>query len=285
MVDHLGATLARGIRLEQRALGGDGREPLVPEGDRQVGQPREVAGEGAGRLRPRPLAAVHVARQPEHQPADPPRRGEREQRGGVGARTSCAGSSRAARRCAGRCRRPRRRWCGCRGRAPSAPGPAAAPRRRRRRRRGRSRSRPSPASRPAASIAASAAGVAGVLAARLGEDRRRLVAAAEHAERADQPRPVRGRAALGRQPLARAAPTMPSIIACRSSGVICRGRVDVGGVRARRRPPAAADPASRAASATPGLRGRRSRARPAGPRRRAATRCGRRGPAGRPAAA
>ena len=69
----------------QRPLGGDGREPLVPEGDRQLGEAGEVAGEGAGRLRPRALAAVHVLRQPEHQPADRPRFGEPEERGGVGA--------------------------------------------------------------------------------------------------------------------------------------------------------------------------------------------------------
>ena len=71
VVDDLGPAAARGVGLEQRAFGRDGRQPLVPEADRQVGQAREVAGEGAGRLAARTLGAVHVARQAQDRAADP----------------------------------------------------------------------------------------------------------------------------------------------------------------------------------------------------------------------
>ena len=52
---------------DQVALDRGGGQPLVPERDRKLGQAREVAREGAGRLRARPLAAVHVDRQAEHE--------------------------------------------------------------------------------------------------------------------------------------------------------------------------------------------------------------------------
>ena len=62
LINHLGAAFAGGICLQQGAFGGDGGQPLVPIGDRQFGQAREVAGEGAGGLGARALGAVHVAR-------------------------------------------------------------------------------------------------------------------------------------------------------------------------------------------------------------------------------
>ena len=46
----LGAALARGVGLDQVALDGGGRQPLVPEGHGHRDMGGEVAGEGAGRL-------------------------------------------------------------------------------------------------------------------------------------------------------------------------------------------------------------------------------------------
>ncbi len=79
-VDLFRALLARQVGFEHGALGGGGGKPLVPEHDREVGQRREVAEEGARRLRARPLGAVHVDRQAEDQPADLLLRAERQQR-------------------------------------------------------------------------------------------------------------------------------------------------------------------------------------------------------------
>ena len=256
MVDHLGAAPARGVGLEQRPLGGDGREPLVPEGDRQLGQPREVAGEGAGRLRARPFAAVHVARQPEHEPADPPPRRRARAAPRRRRRTSCAGSSAAARRSAApvsdtatpMVRVPRSSPISARpggsaaAKAAQVVGDATG-------------HGPSPASRAAASIAASPAGVAGMHRARLGQDRRRLVAPAEHAERADQLRPVLRRAALGGEPLAtagrpcpRSSPAAPPAAASAAASMSAASGPGAGSAGGGR-------PASRAASASPARAG------------------------------
>src|SRR5215510_14661187 len=67
LVDHLGALLAARIGLDQDALDRDGREPLVPQTDRQLGHPRKVARKRARRLRARPFAAVHVDGQAKHE--------------------------------------------------------------------------------------------------------------------------------------------------------------------------------------------------------------------------
>src|SRR5262252_7369437 len=59
LVDHPGASGAADVVGDQLALDGGGRQPLVPEPNRKVGETREIAGEGAGRLGARALAAVH----------------------------------------------------------------------------------------------------------------------------------------------------------------------------------------------------------------------------------
>ena len=56
-------------RLVGRLLGGEGREPLVPQQDRQAALARERVGERPHRLAARPLAAVHVERPADHQRA------------------------------------------------------------------------------------------------------------------------------------------------------------------------------------------------------------------------
>src|SRR5215510_2603513 len=43
LVDHLGALLTADVGLDQLTLDCHGREPLVPQGDRQLGQAREIA--------------------------------------------------------------------------------------------------------------------------------------------------------------------------------------------------------------------------------------------------
>jgi hypothetical protein len=43
------------------------RQPLVPQRDGKAGEVGKIAGKGAGRLRARPLAAVHVDGKPEHE--------------------------------------------------------------------------------------------------------------------------------------------------------------------------------------------------------------------------
>src|ERR1700722_1675205 len=56
LVDHRLALGAAGIGGDELALDRRGGEALVPERDGKFGEPRHVAGEGAGRLRPRALA-------------------------------------------------------------------------------------------------------------------------------------------------------------------------------------------------------------------------------------
>src|SRR5262252_3546985 len=56
LVDHLGAAGAADVIRNQLALDGRGREPLVPERDRKIGQTGEITGKGAGRLRAWPFA-------------------------------------------------------------------------------------------------------------------------------------------------------------------------------------------------------------------------------------
>ena len=67
LIDHRLALGAARVGLDQRALDRGRRQPLVPERDRQFGQLRKVAGEGARRLRARSFAAVHIDRQAEHE--------------------------------------------------------------------------------------------------------------------------------------------------------------------------------------------------------------------------
>ena len=54
--------------VDQEPLDGAGRQPFVPEGDVDRLDAVQIAGEGAARLGPRPLRAVHVQRQADHQP-------------------------------------------------------------------------------------------------------------------------------------------------------------------------------------------------------------------------
>ena len=56
LVDHLGALRAAHVGGDQVALDRGGREPLVPQRDRQCGELGEVARERAGRLRARAFA-------------------------------------------------------------------------------------------------------------------------------------------------------------------------------------------------------------------------------------
>ena len=81
-------TLARLARLASAAIRSRSTAAVESRSshsaDRQRGQLREVAGEGAGRLRARTLAAVHVDRQAEHEADRAPLRREREQSFGVG---------------------------------------------------------------------------------------------------------------------------------------------------------------------------------------------------------
>ncbi len=67
LVDHGLAPVATRIGGNQLALDRRGGEPLVPERDWEFGEPREVAGERAGRLRARTFAAVHVDGQAKHE--------------------------------------------------------------------------------------------------------------------------------------------------------------------------------------------------------------------------
>src|SRR5690606_23151618 len=86
LVDDLAAALAGQVGLaDEEALDGGGREALVPERDRlgEAGLLDEVAGELAHRLAARPLAAVHVHRQADDQPADPVVPAERREACGV----------------------------------------------------------------------------------------------------------------------------------------------------------------------------------------------------------
>src|SRR5439155_17702881 len=62
LVDDGGALPSAGVGGDQFALDRGGREPLVPERDRQLGDAREIAREGARGLGARALAAIHVER-------------------------------------------------------------------------------------------------------------------------------------------------------------------------------------------------------------------------------
>jgi hypothetical protein len=64
------ALLPGDVEFDHLALHCHGRQPLVPERDRQVAQPQQVLGEGSHRLAARPFAAIHVDRQADHQPGD-----------------------------------------------------------------------------------------------------------------------------------------------------------------------------------------------------------------------
>ena len=68
-VDLLGAAGAADVGVDHRPLDGLSRPALVPQQDRQL-ERRQVAGEGADRLRSRAIAAVHVERQTDDEPDD-----------------------------------------------------------------------------------------------------------------------------------------------------------------------------------------------------------------------
>src|SRR5262249_17820913 len=84
LVDDRRAPGAAHVRCDQIALDRSGRQPLVPQRDRQVGEPRKIARERPCRLGARPLGSVHVDRQTEHK-ADRASLGrERREASGVG---------------------------------------------------------------------------------------------------------------------------------------------------------------------------------------------------------
>ena len=89
LVDHGLSFAAADIVGNQFALDGGGREPLVPQRNRQGGDLFKIAREGAGRLRAGAFAAVHVDWQPKNKAGGAPLGGERQQRLGVG-REICA---------------------------------------------------------------------------------------------------------------------------------------------------------------------------------------------------
>ena len=67
LVDHLCAPGAAHVHADQFALDRDGGEPLVPQRDGEIGELGKIAGKGAGRLRARSFAGVHVDGQAEHE--------------------------------------------------------------------------------------------------------------------------------------------------------------------------------------------------------------------------
>src|SRR5438552_8136638 len=67
LIDHLCAPGAAHVHADQFALDSGGREPLVPQGDAEIGEPGKGAGEGTGRLRAWSFAGVHVDRQAEYE--------------------------------------------------------------------------------------------------------------------------------------------------------------------------------------------------------------------------
>lgn len=79
LVDHRLALGAAGIGRDQRPFHGRGRQPFVPQRDRQRGELCKIAGKRAGRLGARALGAVHVDRQAEHKTYGAPFGGEIEQ--------------------------------------------------------------------------------------------------------------------------------------------------------------------------------------------------------------
>jgi len=66
-IEHRGALARAKAGLIGRLLGGEGRQALVPEQDRETELGLEPGREGAHRLAARPLAAVHVERPADHQ--------------------------------------------------------------------------------------------------------------------------------------------------------------------------------------------------------------------------
>jgi hypothetical protein len=66
LIDHSGALGAADIGCDQFAFNRNGREPFVPQCDRQLSQFCKIARKGARGLRTRPFAAVHIERQAEH---------------------------------------------------------------------------------------------------------------------------------------------------------------------------------------------------------------------------
>ena len=66
-VDHLRAAGAAHVHADQFALDRGGGQPLVPQRDGEIGEFGKIAGEGAGGLRARSLAGVHVDGQAEHE--------------------------------------------------------------------------------------------------------------------------------------------------------------------------------------------------------------------------
>ena len=83
LVDHRGAFFAADVGGDQLAFDRGGGQPLVPQRDRQIGELGEIARKRADRLRARSFAAVHVARQAEHEADAAALRGEREQSLGI----------------------------------------------------------------------------------------------------------------------------------------------------------------------------------------------------------
>ena len=69
LVDHLGAAAAGDVGLEQRALGGRCRQPLVPQQHGQRCELRQVAREGARCLGARALGPVEADGQSDHEAA------------------------------------------------------------------------------------------------------------------------------------------------------------------------------------------------------------------------
>ena len=130
LVDHLGAAAARDVGLQQRALGGGRRQPLVPEQD---GQRRELA-RGCARRRAWPgraglSRAVETDGQSDHEPADAMLLRQLQEAPRIGRELGCAqrGEPRGdgARHIGEGEAQPS--WC--RRRAPSGGRPRARPRR------------------------------------------------------------------------------------------------------------------------------------------------------------
>jgi hypothetical protein len=67
LVDHFSAFGPAHIQADQFAFDGSRREPLVPQCNGEIGEPSEIARKGAGGLRARALAAIHVDGEPKHE--------------------------------------------------------------------------------------------------------------------------------------------------------------------------------------------------------------------------
>ena len=68
-------------------INGGGRQPLVPQRDRQIGQLRQVAGKGAGGLSARTFRTIHIDRESEHQSCGAPLSGKFEDTLGIAVKT------------------------------------------------------------------------------------------------------------------------------------------------------------------------------------------------------